>query len=100
MKNKVSDMYRSQEIGLDGLVKAIGKGWISAEEAVDLVGEEKSFELLQKAKLAEISASCNGIIVHGIDLEFGGEAVHFNLSIEDQSNIANLFRVEIGRAHV
>ncbi len=97
MKNKVSDMYRSQEIGLDGLVKAIGKGWITADDAVGLVGEEKSFELLQKVKLAEISASCNAVIVHGVDLELGGETVHFNLSIEDQSNIANLFRVvELG----
>lgn len=97
MKNKVSDMYRSQEIGLDGLVKAISKGWITTDEAVSLVGEEKSFELLQKAKLVEISAACNALIVHGIDLEFEGEAVHFNLSIEDQSNIANLFRVvELG----
>lgn len=97
MKNKVSDMYRSQEIGLDGLVKAVGKSWISTEEAVALVGEEKSFELLRKVKLAEISAACNAIIVHGIDLEFEGDTVHFNLSIEDQSNIANLFRVvELG----
>lgn len=97
MKNKVADMYRSQVIGMDGLVKAIEKGWLTAEEAVDLVGEEQSFELHQKVKLAEISTACNTVIVHGIDLELGGEAVHFNLSIEDQSNIANLFRVvELG----
>ncbi len=97
MKNKVSDMYRSQEIGLDGLVKAIGKGWITTDDAIDLVGEEKAFELLQKVKLVEISVACNAVIVHGVDLELGGETVHFNLSIEDQSNIANLFRVvELG----
>lgn len=33
----------------------------------------------------------------GFDIELAGETEHFNLSIEDQSNIANLFRVvELG----
>lgn len=59
--------------------------------------EPDPVETAQAAKLAELSAACNAAIVAGIDLEFNGETVHFNLSIEDQSNIANLFRVvELG----
>ena len=49
------------------------------------------------AKLSEISNACNAVIVNGVDIKFGEENVHFNLSIEDQSNINNLFRVvELG----
>lgn len=49
------------------------------------------------AKLAEISKVCNAVIVAGVDITLGDETVHFNLSIEDQSNINNLFRVvELG----
>lgn len=48
-------------------------------------------------KVAEISTACNTTIVNGIDLTLGGEMLHFNMSIEDQQNIANLFRVaELG----
>lgn len=56
-----------------------------------------SYVIIKAAKIAEISKSCNAIIVAGIDLELTQGAVHFNLSIEDQANIANLFRVvELG----
>lgn len=52
---------------------------------------------IMAAKLAEISNMCNAVIVAGVDIELGEEGVHFNLSIEDQSNINNLFRVvELG----
>ena len=52
---------------------------------------------MKAAKLKEISDACNSVIVAGIDLELNEGTVHFNLSIEDQSNIANLFRVvELG----
>lgn len=48
-------------------------------------------------KLTEISTACNTAIASGIDVEIDGEPVHFNLSLEDQANISNLFRVvELG----
>lgn len=54
-------------------------------------------ETARAAKLAELSAACNAAIEAGIDLELGGEAVHFDLPLEEQSNIANLFKVvELG----
>ena len=59
--------------------------------------ESHTLAVIKAAKIAEISKSCNAIIVAGIDLELTQGAVHFNLSIEDQANIANLFRVvELG----
>lgn len=58
---------------------------------------ETEADVVRDAKLAEISAACNAAIVAGFDIELTGETEHFNLSIEDQSNIANLFRVvELG----
>lgn len=97
MQSKIANMYRNGEIGKNELLKAVSKRWITAADATGIAGEENAFGLIQSAKLAEISAACNAVIVAGVDLEFNGETVHFNLSIEDQSNIANLFRVvELG----
>lgn len=50
----------------------------------------------------EISKACNTVIVAGVDVPVGDQSQdvhmeHFNLSLEDQSNINNLFRVvELG----
>lgn len=97
MQSKIANMYRNGEIGKNGLLKAVSKGWITVADATGIAGEENAFCLIQSAKLEEISTACNAVIVAGVDLEFNGETVHFNLSIEDQSNIANLFRVvELG----
>ncbi len=97
MKEKILNLYAQGEIGVDGLIRAVNNGWITMDEAVNLVGEEKAFDLVQRAKLAEISAACNAIIEHGIDITLGGETVHFNLDLKDQSNIGNLFKVvELG----
>lgn len=103
MKNKLREMYENGKIGIepaisaDGLLKAITKKWITLEDAVEIIGGEDSLPIVRTAKLREISNACNSVIVAGIDLELSEGAVHFNLSIEDQSNIANLFRVvELG----
>lgn len=59
--------------------------------------EEDNISSIKEAKIKEISNACNKTIISGIDLELNGELHHFNLSIEDQSNIANLFKlVELG----
>ena len=74
------------------MLNAILRGWITIEDAVEIIGADQSTEVIRAAKIAEISAACNTVIVSGIDLTLTDGPVHFNLSIEDQSNIANLFR--------
>lgn len=97
MKEKLRNLYQSGIINMDGLLKAVEKGWITTDDMVEIVGEESALAATRAAKLAEISKSCNAIIVAGIDIELTQGTVHFNLSIEDQTNIANLFRVvELG----
>ena len=97
MKEKLKAMYQSAAIDMNGLLKAVERGWVTMEDVIEIVGEDNSLAIIKAAKIAEISKSCNAIIVAGIDLELTQGAVHFNLSIEDQANIANLFRVvELG----
>lgn len=103
MKERLSVLYQNGQNGISpsvsasGLLNAVAKGWITIDEAVDIIGSDQSTEVIRAAKIAEISAACNATIISGIDLEMADGKVHFNLSIEDQSNIANLFRVvELG----
>ena len=97
MKEKLKSMYAGSSIDSPRLLKAVQRGWISMEDVVEIVGEDKSAEVIRAAKLAEISTACNAVITAGIDLELTEGSVHFNLNIEDQTNIANLFRVvELG----
>ena len=93
----ILNLYNMGQISKDYVLKKKKKGWITAEQASTILGEEDSIETVRKIKLQEISEACNYTIVSGVDIEFNEETVHFNLSIEDQSNINNLFRVvELG----
>ena len=97
MKEKLMAMYEAQMIDASGLLKAVERGWVTIGDVVEIVGEDNVLSFIMAAKLAEISNMCNAVIVAGVDIELGEESVHFNLSIEDQSNINNLFRVvELG----
>lgn len=97
MKEKLKSLYASATIDSTGLLKAVQRGWISMEDVVEIVGSDSEVDIVKAAKLIEISTACNSIITAGIDLELSEGTVHFNLSIEDQTNIANLFRVvELG----
>lgn len=97
MKEKLMAMYEAQMIDVSGLLKAVERGWVTIGDVVEIVGEDNALSFIMAAKLAEISNMCNAVIVAGVDIELGEESVHFNLSIEDQSNINNLFRVvELG----
>lgn len=97
MKEKLMAMYEAQMIDASGLLKAVERGWVTIGDVVEIVGEDNALSFIVAAKLAEISNMCNAVIVAGVDIELGEESVHFNLSIEDQSNINNLFRVvELG----
>lgn len=97
MKEQLRRLYQTGVIGVDELLKAVAKTSVTMEDILDIVGEDAAAELIKTAKISEISQACNAIIVSGVDLELDSETVHFNLSIEDQSNINNLFRVvELG----
>lgn len=97
MKEKLNAMYQAGTIDMNGLLRAVECGWISMDDVVEIVGDDNSLTAVRAAKIAEISKSCNAIIVAGVDLTLTQGDVHFNLSIEDQTNIANLFRVvELG----
>lgn len=97
MKERLKNLYQNGELAPASLLSAVAKGWISVDDVVEIVGEDNAAEVIRNAKIAEISAACNTAIVSGFNIELNGETAHFNLSIEDQSNIANLFRVvELG----
>ena len=97
MKERLKNLYQSGDISPRKLLDAVMKGWVTVDDVVEIVGEDNATEVIRNAKVAEISAACNAVIVAGIDLELTEGTAHFNLSIEDQSNIANLFRVvELG----
>ena len=103
MKEKLRELYQNGQAGItpcisaNGLLKAVANGWITLDDAVEIIGSEDTLPIVRAAKLKEISIACNETIVNGVDLTFDGETVHFNLSTEDQANIANLFRVvELG----
>lgn len=103
MKLKLKELYENSKKGIkpaistDGLLKAVSKKWITLDDAVEIIGGDNSLPVVRATKLKEISDACNSAIIAGIDLELNEGTVHFNLNIEDQSNIANLFRVvELG----
>lgn len=97
MKEKLRNMYEESLIDTTALLNAVAKNWITIADVIEIVGEDNALSVVMSAKLSEISNACNTVIVNGVDIKFGEETVHFNLSIEDQSNINNLFRVvELG----
>ncbi len=96
-KNDVARLYENGMIAESGVLNAITKGWITTEEAVEILGVDNALETMRAAKLMEISKVCNTVIVSGVDVPIGNRVDHFNLAMEDQSNINNLFRVvELG----
>lgn len=97
MYERLKRMYQDGRITPVELLSAVEKGFVTLNDVVEIVGEENATEMIRDAKIAEISATCNAMIVAGFDIDLSGETEHFNLSLEDQSNIANLFRVvELG----
>ena len=97
MKEKLRNMYEEGLLDTTGLLNAVAQDWITITDVIEIVGEDNALSVVMSAKLSEISNACNAVIVNGVDIKFGEETVHFNLSIEDQSNINNLFRVvELG----
>ena len=98
MKDRIKKLYDSGAISIDELLGAVEKlSSFTFDDVLEIVGSEQAADVIKTAKIAEISRVCGVIITNGIDIELNEETVHFNLSIEDQSNINNLFRVvELG----
>ena len=97
-KNYIAQLYHDKTITSKGVLNAIVRGWITIADAVDIFGDDNAVETVRAAKLMEISKACNTVIVAGVDVPVGDQSQgvhmeHFNLSLEDQSNINNLFRV-------
>ena len=96
-KQYISQLYHDGGLTNMGVLQAITMGWITTEDAVDILGLDNSLSVVRSAKLLEISKACNTVIVSGVDVQIGDRTDHFNLALEDQSNINNLFRVvELG----
>lgn len=96
-KNYIAQLYHDNTITSVGVLNAITKGWITIADAVEILGDDNTLETVRAAKLMEISKACNTVIVSGVDVPIGDRVDHFNLALEDQSNINNLFRVvELG----
>lgn len=96
-KDYIERLFREGKLTDIGVLQAITKGWITVEDAVNILGNDNAVETIRAAKLLEISKACNTTIIAGVDVTIGDRMNHFNLSLEDQSNIANLFRVvELG----
>lgn len=97
MKEKLKSLYQSGNLTNAQLMSAVTKGWLTVEDAAELSGAEDTTEVVRAAKIAEISKVCGSAIVSGVDVPIGDRTDHFNLALEDQSNINNLFRVvELG----
>ena len=97
-KNYIAQLYHDKTITSKGVLNAIVRGWITIADAVEILGDDNAVETVRAAKLMEISKACNTVIVDGVDVPVGDQSQgvhmeHFNLSLEDQSNINNLFRV-------
>ena len=69
MKERLKGLYQNGDLTATGLLAAIAKGWITVEDAVEIVGEDNAANVIKSAKIAEISAACNAVIVAGVDLE-------------------------------
>lgn len=96
-KNYIAQLYNDQALTSSGVLNAINKGWITTEDAVEILGSDTALDTIRTAKLLEISKACNAVIVAGVNVQIGKRVDHFNLALEDQSNINNLFRVvELG----
>lgn len=95
--DKIKDYYDKGFWTEDMVKEAMVYGYITVAEIAEIVNVDNVVDVVREAKIIEISAACNSAIVEGVDIQLGDETEHFNLSIEDQSNIANLFRVvELG----
>lgn len=81
----------------DALAKAFETSDVVEEEpqeepVIEPVEEDSpTVEFIKRAKLNEISAACNAVIVAGFDVILSdGESHHFSLTVQDQLNLITL----------
>lgn len=95
MKDTIKKLYNSGNLTNNGVINAITKGIITYEDAKDILGvsDTQLLEFTKTVKIFEIKEECSKIITSGVDVVTSNGNNHFNLSIEDQSNIGNLFNI-------
>lgn len=52
-------------------------------------------ESTKKDKIAELSETCNKIILHGVDVEINSNIEHFSYDLTDQINIDDIFHIAV-----
>ena len=76
MKENLRALYNNGQNGVSpsvsasGLLNAVAKGWITLEDAVDIIGSDSSLAVIKAAKIAEISTACNTVIVSGTEFPY------------------------------
>ena len=68
-KQYISQLYHDGGLTNMGVLQAITMGWITTEDAVDILGLDNSLSVVRSAKLLEISKACNTVIVSGVDVQ-------------------------------
>lgn len=92
MKEKLTSLYQSGALDASGILNAVSKGWITLDEATEIIGGEDSVEVVRSAKLAELSKACNATIVAGVDVTLSDETTgHISMTNEDQINLTNAY---------
>ena len=70
MKEKLKELYQNGQAGItpcisaNGLLKAVANGWITLDDAVEIIGGEDTLPIVRAAKLKEISIACNETIAN------------------------------------
>lgn len=73
MKERLKNLYQNGQLTPSGLLSAVGNGWLTVTDVVEIIGEDNAVEIIRDAKIAEISAACNAAIVAGVDIQLGAE---------------------------
>ena len=58
-KNYIAQLYNDKVLTSVGVLNAIQKGWITTEDAVEILGSDTALDTIRTAKLLEISKACN-----------------------------------------
>lgn len=100
MKEKLKTMYENGALTTEALLNGVARGWITTEDAVEIVGEDDALTVTRGAKLAELSKICNETITAGCDVTLSdGTTGHISMTNEDQINLTNAYAtVQAGAA--
>lgn len=91
-KNYIAQLYNDKVLTSVGVLNAIQKGWITTEDAVEILGSDTALDTIRTAKLLEISKACNAVIVAGIDVQIGERKLYNQgtMTFYAHENVENL----------